>query len=200
MAIQIRLESGEFAIDAWPVGIVVLAILLVMVWHRKHNLPYLVCFSVFSVYLLIALDKTFFPLPISGSYADAMRQQASFTSFINLIPFYFGPFGTLSSAVSTMILNVILTIPFGFGVNFVTQVRAKRFLWLAPAIGFGIEAAQLAVSLMLGYPYRVVDINDVLMNAVGIWIGYGSFRIFAWLYLWAAQYLGIGRSGMTGVE
>ena len=38
------------------------------------------------------------------------------------------------------------------------------------------------MTLILRYPYRVVDINDVWLNAVGVLIGYGLFRIFAWLY------------------
>jgi glycopeptide antibiotics resistance protein len=35
----------------------------------------------------------------------------------------------------------------------------------------------------IGGAYRGVNINDVLLNAVGVLIGYGIFRVFTWLYL-----------------
>jgi len=186
----------DMSFDLWPIGIVLLVIPLIILWRRKHSASYLTCFSVFGIYLVFALQQTFFPLQIAGSYVDTMRQ-VPLMSFVNLIPFYFGPFGTLNSASLTMIHNVILTIPFGFGVNFVAQVRAKTVLWLALAVGFGIETAQLAISLILRYPYRVIDINDVLMNACGVLIGYGIFRVFARLYLWMTQHFSIKHMGLA---
>jgi len=36
----------------------------------------------------------------------------------------------------------------------------------------GIELAQLAVSLALGYSYRVTEIDDVLLNFVGVLLGF----------------------------
>jgi hypothetical protein len=44
--------------------------------------------------------------------------------------------------------------------------------------GVSIEAAQLAISAMLGFAYRAIDIDDVILNAIGIAIG--------WLVLGAA--------------
>jgi len=35
----------------------------------------------------------------------------------------------------------------------------------------------------IGCQACTVDVNDVLLNAVGVLLGYGIFRIFAWLYL-----------------
>jgi hypothetical protein len=33
------------------------------------------------------------------------------------------------------------------------------------------------------------------MNAIGVWLGYGLFRIFIWLYLAATQRFSIEHSG-----
>jgi glycopeptide antibiotics resistance protein len=41
-----------------------------------------------------------------------------------------------------------------------------------------------------------VDINDVLLNAVGALIGYGLFKVFAWLYLAIIQPLNIKPRGL----
>lgn len=197
MPIYIRIDAVEYGIDIWPLFVIALVVLLGVLWRRGHSLSYLLCCMVFGIYLLFALDKTFFPLQISGAYADSMREYGSFAQSINLVPFSFGPFGTFESTFTTLMLNVLLTIPFGFGINFILPIRAKSFIWLGFAVGLGIETAQLLISLLLRYPWRYIDVNDVLMNAVGVWIGYGLFRVFAWLYVMATERLGIRHWGLT---
>ncbi len=164
---------------------------------RKQSWSYLLCLAIFGLYLLVLAQIAFFPLQISGAYADAMRRERLFASFVNLIPFYFGPYGTLDSSLVTLIQNIVLTIPLGFGVNFVALVRPKPALWLALAVGFGLETTQLVISLLLGYPYRFIDVNDVIMNALGVLLGYVLFRVFACFYLGVTRHFGIPRRGLT---
>lgn len=45
------------------------------------------------------------------------------------------------------------------------------------------------VSLAIGGAYRTVDISDVLLNMVGVWLGYGLFKRFALSYLRLIQLL-----------
>ena len=195
--LEMRVEVGDLAIHIWPFAVGILVLLLLILWFRKHSLSYLLCAAVFGIYLLFALDKVFFPIAISGSYAQSMRQEP-FSLFINLIPFQFGPFGaTLEDAFVTLMQNVLLTIPFGFGLSFILPIKARHFLWLAFAVGFGIELSQLVISLILGYPYRYIDINDVLMNALGVLIGYSLFVIFSRLYLCASRYVPLSHRGLT---
>jgi glycopeptide antibiotics resistance protein len=173
----------DLSFDIWPVGIVFLVVPLILLWRSRHSLPHLFCAAVFGIYVVFALQKTFFPLMISGTYPDAMRREP-FLNFVNVIPFYPGPWGYSESYFIGNMQNIALTMPFGFGVSFVARLRAKDFLWLAPALGLGIELAQLIAGLLLRYPFRMIDVNDSIMNALGVWIGYGLFRGFAWLYLW----------------
>ncbi len=188
-------------LNLWPAGVGILAVLFVamsvMFWRKKHSFTQLLCFGVFSFYLLMAMDKLFFPIYLTGSFADAMRQ-ADLSQNLNLIPFYFGPYSNLENSLETLALNVLLTIPFGFGINFLVHIKAKHILWVALAVGLFTESGQLLISLLIGYLYHIVDINDVLMNALGVVLGYGSFRLFAWLYVWLAQRLGIKRWGLFG--
>jgi glycopeptide antibiotics resistance protein len=86
--------------------------------------------------------------------------------------------------------NILLTIPLGFGLNFLCRLRMKDILCIS-AVGLGIELLQLALTLLLRYPYRVVDINDVWLNAMGVLIGYGLFQAFAWSYRQISQRLSI---------
>ena len=192
------LEFAHSQIYIWPFAMAVLLIFLIILWRKAYSSSYLICCFVFGVYLLFALDKVFFPVWIDPAHAHEVRRLSwVWGSSINLIPFKFD-FSFIPHIVFMQIFqNILLTIPFGFGINFVARTKAKDFLWIAPAIGFGIETTQLAIALMLGYPYRIIDINDAILNALGVLIGYGLFRVFAWLYILGTQEFGIRLGGLA---
>lgn len=68
-----------------------------------------------------------------------------------------------------------MTIPFGLGMNLFYLVRARRVLWLALGVGLAFEGIELLI-LLFTPSYHAVDINDVLLNALGVLFGYGLFR------------------------
>lgn len=185
------------SISLAPFGVAVLILFLWVAWRRTRSFSYLFCLFIFGIYLLLVADKTFFPLDLSDTYRESL-QDVRFSSLVNLIPLNFN-FSELPNLVLTQIVqNVLLTVPFGFGVNFVAYIPAKRVLWLALAVGLVIEAVQLVLLLLkIAVPLRIVDVNDVLLNALGILIGYGIFRVFTWLYLWVTQRLGIRHWGLS---
>ena len=74
-------------------------------------------------------------------------------------------------------------MPYGFVINFLTGMNAKKIVRISICLGLGLEMAQLLLSLALRYPYRVVDINDAIFNAFGVLLGYGLFKLFARLYM-----------------
>lgn len=184
------------AIPLWPIGVLTLIARLAILRHRNHNSSYLLLFSIFWVYIMFGLDKVFFPIEINGVFVDAMRE-IPIMSQINFIPFYINKYPLTGAGLVDIINNIILTVPFGFGLNFISRVRMKDFLWLSIAIGIGNEFIQFILSLILRYPYRVVDINDTILNATGVLIGYGLFKSFAWLYLKVTQWFNIEHSGLT---
>jgi glycopeptide antibiotics resistance protein len=189
-------QFHDVRIATLPLGIVIFIVLLVISWRKKRSPSYLFCFAVFGAYILFALDKAFFPIVIDEMMAQANTFEG-FLRAVNLIPFNFD-FAFIPHMVwLQIVMNSLLTVPFGFGLNFVAPVRAKDFLWLSLAVGLGIETIQLIVGLLLGYPYRIIDVNDAILNALGVLIGYGIFRIFARLYLWAMQRLGIRHRGLA---
>jgi len=149
----------DFDILSWLIGIIILVFTLIVFWQKKRNVWFMFCFSIFWIYLLLAIKETIFPIPLDRDISDR-----SFISQINLIPLYFGKstsFFSIRAILIASILNIILTIPFGFGINFIAQFKARDFAWLAITVGIGIELAQLIISLIITYPYRTIDINDV---------------------------------------
>lgn len=184
---------NDTGIPSWPIGVLALIVVLVILWRQKQKWSYLFFFSIFWMYAMSSLDKVFFPIQINGEYVDAMRQ-IPLNSQINLVPFYFGPYGMNFTG---MFYNVLLTVPFGFGLNFISRVKGTHFLRLAAGIGLGIETLQLIISFILGYPYRVVDINDAILNAAGVLIGYLLFKVFSWLYVGVTKRFEIEHSGLS---
>lgn len=67
-------------------------------------------------------------------------------------------------------LNLLLTIPFGFGLGY---FRKPSFLQLCLwAFGTGLTLETLQLALKLGFNnYHVVDINDVILNTLGVFVG-----------------------------
>lgn len=182
-------------------GLATLAVLLSILWYQKHSLAYLFFLSVFWLYLLILISVTLFPIPLDGGYRfDNIREQITFmqrTQGINLIPLYFGTCWELPRPCAIGIYqNILMTVPFGFGVSFIARLKTRGFLWLAITVGFVIETAQFALDLAMGGAYRTVDANDVLFNALGVLLGYGIFRVFAGFYLSTTQRFGIKHSGL----
>jgi glycopeptide antibiotics resistance protein len=192
---DLQIVINDLGIPIWPLGIVILLLVLVILLRRKHSLAYQVFFSLFWVYIMVALDKTFFPIQINGQFVDVMRQEPLFSQ-VNLVPMHFSTYGLSVAGYFVIINNILLTIPFGFGLNFLSRLRVKNIFWLSFAVGLGIETVQLLMTLILRYPYRVVDINDVWLNALGVLIGYGLFRAFARLYQAITHRLDGGHSGL----
>jgi len=186
----------DFDILAWLIGILILVLLLPILWRQKRSPSYLFFFSMFWIYLLTLVSVTIFPIPLPDAGMFLTKQQITFVlSHINFVPFkYLGdPYANPYVVFLEILQNVLLTIPFGFGVSFIAQFKARNFLWLAIAVGLAIEMAQLVISLGVG-AYRTVDVTDVFLNATGVLLGYIFFRAFARLVSKMTQQFRIKRS------
>lgn len=172
----------EFTYVHLFVGVAILVFILIFLWKQKRDLWYVFFFAAFGIYLLFVLSGVIFPLaPLPAEYAE------TFSPRLNWIPFYFGRCDMPELCLGGVIDNILLMIPFGFGISFIARLQAKDFLWLAPLVGIVFELIQLILSFAFRSALRATDINDVIFNAIGIWLGYGVFRIFGWLYLTGTQ-------------
>ena len=166
------------------VGLIVIVFFLAVQRRRGRSFPYLLCFFLFSSYLLVLLDVLFLPIRVPEEWPlnITLQGELSLLSHINLIPFYFGNLFTASRAIIFWELagNVLLTLPFGFGLPFFVRFPSRRILWIGLLTGLALEASQLIISLagLVSHSYgHSIDINDVLLNAAGVIIGYVLFRL-----------------------
>lgn len=96
---------------------------------------------------------------------------------------HFLPLTTLTSEdVMTSLLNILLFVPFGFGLPFITDFRMKKVVFIGLLCSFLIELLQLTTGLISGISFRIADVNDILFNTTGVVIGYLLFVVFIRVY------------------
>jgi glycopeptide antibiotics resistance protein len=156
-------------------GLIWIGIVTFLRLRRKKSFVYLTFFTIFYVYLVKVLDYTLFQFQslLLLKYLQPgliLRGQAEGNS-VNLIPLL-----TLTPGdIQTSLLNILLLVPFGFGLPFITHWRMKPVVVLGGFVSLGIELLQLLSGFVTGLTFRVADINDVLFNTLGVFIGYRLF-------------------------
>lgn len=166
----------DFAYSHLFIGLGILAALLAFLARQGRSFWYLLFFSIFGIYLLIVVSVVVFPIV-------PLLPEDPFKPRLNLIPFYFGRCDMPELCVGLVVENILLTVPFGFGISFILSLKPGDFFWLTPLVGFALEVIQLVVSFAFRSAFRAIDINDVILNAAGVLLGYGIFRLFGYLYL-----------------
>lgn len=118
-------------------------------------------FSYMALLVLIYL------IPHSISHRDLSIPQI--LKNIELNPFMFLRYNMLSNLI---IIVSFLPLP---GVLFSVVKEKKKVLLYAVLIGFGIECIQLLLNILFHSPIFVVDVNDLVLYILAIFIGYSLF-------------------------
>ena len=124
---------------------------------------------IFCIYIAEVLNITQFP--IMSATVDRMP----ICSVINFKLFEHG-------FQQTDLLNIIMTIPFGILLPFITKFKLKKKIAANFLIGFVIESLQFIQWLIIGFSLRISDINDIICNFIGACIGTLLFIIFSKIY------------------
>jgi glycopeptide antibiotics resistance protein len=166
-------------------GTLVFLVVLVMLRRRGFNWPYLIFLWLFWLYSIVLVSMVVFSgihfRPVT--WEDRLAMAPAVLARVNLIPFSFGGGVPSYYANTSTLLNLLMTIPLGFGLNFLITTRIKRMALIALLVGLGFELGQLVLTLYAASPTRGIDITDVLLNGLGVLLGYGLFILFAWLYV-----------------
>ena len=149
---------------------------------KKESLAYLIFWTIFYVYLVKVLDYTLFQYQslalLKYFTPDLILNGQTAGDSMNLIPLI-----TLTSQdLETSLLNILLLIPFGFGLPFITNFRMKKTVVMGALFSIFIELMQLITGYMAKITFRIADINDVIFNKAGVAIGYLLFAGFVSIY------------------
>ena len=148
----------------------------------KKSLTYLIFFTIFYVYIIKVLDYTLFQFQslvlLKYFRPDLILNGQTVGQDINLIPLI-----TLTPQdLKTSLLNILLLMPFGFGLPFITNYQMRKIVVMGALFSIVIEFLQLITGRMAKITFRITDINDVIFNTVGVAIGYILFVGFVRIY------------------
>jgi len=163
-------------------GLLWIGVVMFLRLKKKKNHVYLLFFTLFYIYLFKVLDYTLFQFQslilLKFFMPNLMLHGQTAERSINLIPLI-----TLTPQdIKTSLLNILLMVPFGFGLPFITNFRMKKIIIIGALFSIAIELLQMITGVMAKITFRVADINDVLFNTIGAAIGYILFVRFAHLY------------------
>jgi glycopeptide antibiotics resistance protein len=178
----------------FPFLIGLLLIALAGFLSRKRGWGYVAGLTMLGLYSLALISAMFFPIRIPEEWPASWKwDEITFTldRSLNLIPFKFGrlfsdaALGRISYRMVfwQTIGNILITIPFGLGFGFLTKVRGWRILLFALGTGLTLEGVQLIILLIGLVNLHVIDINDLLLNALGVLTGYGLFLSLNWIFI-----------------
>ncbi len=152
-------------------GLILIGIILFLRFKKKKGLTYLIFFTIFYIYLFKVLDYTLFQfqslLLLKHFMPHLMLNGVAEGKSLNLIPLINLTFQDLK----TSLLNILMMIPFGFGLPFITHFRMKKIVVIGMLLSITIELLQLITGLIAKMSFRVADINDVVFNTLGVVIG-----------------------------
>lgn len=155
--------------------------LLILCWvlfrSRRRGGKYLLWLALFGLYLLALIHVDFFPIHLPENWPHNLNWEDTLLTLrtVHWLPFDYGPFWLSAdrfvSAARDVLGNILLTIP--FGIFFHPYLRSRRqLLFLALSVGLILEGIQLILKLIFGLYLHSADMTDVLMNALGVLIGF----------------------------
>lgn|SRR5690606_29755737 len=184
------IPGGFTMIDFEPiygVGLVLIFLLIrgpILLKNKyRGNIIRLLIESVFVVYLTVLISVAFFPIPYqeaSDPLLKGMQETNNFIPFNSII-------GTVTTAVDVFVVlkqimgNLIMLLPFGVLLPMVWRKQSSGVKMLCTGLvtSLLIEILQLLISQIIGFQYRSFDIDDLMLNTLGFFIGYQLYSKFS---------------------
>ena len=188
------INAIKIAIVFFPFVAALISLPFLIYHYRKYGsisfYRFLLIFS-FFFYLLCIYFLVILPLPSRSSVLLYT------TPYYNLKPFYFIPDFLGSSAFNVSdfstyllifkkfkyleaIFNILMVIPFGFYLRYYFRCGFFKTVFFSFCLSLFLELTQLSgLYFIYSRPYRLFDINDLINNTCGGFIGYLITPLFA---------------------
>lgn len=190
---EVYLYPVHEALIAFPVTAMLFTLPYMFINYRKYGsvliLRSIIWFS-FILYLQCAYYLVILPLPDPASVADNPGP------FMQLVPFHFvseflrgtsldlSDLSTLLPALKEPVVlqplfNLLLTLPFGVYLAYYFKAKWKKVLLFSFLLSVFFEVTQLTgLYGIYAKPYRLFDVDDLLLNTLGGMAGYALSRYF----------------------
>ena len=147
--------------------------------QKKINVRWETYIYGFVLYLICAYFMTMLPLPSEG-YFDVIPP---LIEQVQLVPFNcFFETNLLRSPVASavIIFNLFLTVPLGVFLRFLFGFKFGKTVLSGFAFSLLCEITQITgLFFIYPAPYRVFDVDDLIINTLGAVVGYLIFPLFS---------------------
>lgn len=142
---------------------------------RRFESGHLLAILIFSIYLVGVAHYAVLPI----RYEPDMTEP--WIPVYGLRPFFL-PGGDFMSG-DQLFYNLLLGIPFGFGLPFVRRLSIRATVAAGILFAISIETIQLVLNVTgLARPPWTIDINDVIMNSLGVAVGAAALALIRTIY------------------
>lgn len=136
---------------------------------------------IFGVYISGLIVYTLFPFPYQKLLIQTMIEEKLGLHY-NLIPFKSVvdaiKFGYFSVGLRQIGGNVLLFIPLGFALPILfSNIKHRHVFIIGFAVSLTIETIQAVAGYFIGYNYRAFDIDDLILNTFGTFLGLIIFKL-----------------------
>lgn len=132
-------------------------------------------FSILYFYIVGVITVTLFPLPFEKKlYESGMN----FIPFSSIIEIFTNTNITFWNKFRQLAWNIILFVPLWFLLSLLSQNKSIiKILIISFLCSCSIEFTQWFIWFCINFNYRVIDIDDVILNSFGGLIGYIFYNI-----------------------
>lgn len=149
----------------------ILCLLLFLIMRLNDKNRY-VLMMLILFYILILIKLVFMPIHIYDS--DILCKQTNSISLYNMIQLH--PFKTILEVINVgtwkmqIIGNIVLLSPIPLFYYIIKHGKGRIIvpIVIGIVISLSIESLQLMIDLIIKYPSKIFDIDDLLLNVLGV--------------------------------
>lgn len=147
--------------------------------NRSLNVRWFTYIYILVLYFLCAYFMTLLPLPSRESLAD-MRPVREMIQLIPFKNFFDIKAESWLHDVAILVFNVFLTVPLGFFLRYLFGLDGKKTVLAGLLTSLLYEITQITgIFFIYPRPYRFFDVDDLIINTLGAFIGYMCVPIIA---------------------
>lgn len=155
-------------------------VLAYFMYIRKSNKYTFIFVCTRTIYLILLLAITLLPITIlSKNELEIMHTQyGEYIKYYQLVPFKtilsVGRFNFFRQVICNIIL--FIPLPIIIKINY-QKLSNMKVIFVGIISSVVVELIQLIINVVTRYPSHVMDIDDIILNSMGILIGYAIYRI-----------------------
>ena len=162
---------------AFIVGGMILTAFLIIAFLKKYRLSNKILIGAWIIYHTLVVAVTFFPLILDSTLIlpSPVELTPLHTTWLFISSWWRGLISWEYMAMQ-IFGNILMTVPFGIMMPFLYKDKIKTF-YISVALLFPllIEWFQLLLGILTRTMYRTFDVDDILLNFLGVIIGYGIY-------------------------